>query len=227
MIRLISNTRFAILKETSVVAYIFVSSTEFCCFQVNTSSVDVSWNPVPEEGFRGLPMGYQVSLYALWWRHSSSRLYLQKNLGLFLHFLSLIPLGDMFNAVWSLETTIVLEVSNISIKVSWKDLGEKKVSFSFGQGIEKKRVGKRKKSALAKLLTVALFRCHTTEKNQQKALNKSFLQKRRKITNSEKKSFLARAAAIFWKKELLLQTNQVKCVCEEIIFTWLRKRAWH
>ena len=65
MIRLISNTRFAILKETSVVAYVFVSSTEFRCFQVNTSSVDVSWNPVPEEGFRGLPMGYQVSLYAL------------------------------------------------------------------------------------------------------------------------------------------------------------------
>ena len=28
------------------------------------------------------------------------------------------PWRDIFNAVWSIETTIVLEVSNISIKVS-------------------------------------------------------------------------------------------------------------
>ena len=117
MIRLISNTRFAILTETSVVSYVFVSSTEFCCFQVNTSSVDVSWNPVPEEGFRGLPMGYQVSLYALSDDVIDS-LFTKESRPTpsFPKFDT--PWRDIFNAVWSIETTIVLEVSNISIKVS-------------------------------------------------------------------------------------------------------------
>ena len=66
--------------------------------------------------------------------------------------------------------------------------------------LKKKKSRKRKKSALAKLLTVALFRCHTTEKNQQKALNKSFLQKRRKITNSEKKKFFSKSRHFLKKR---------------------------
>jgi len=99
-----------------------------------------SWGRISRtaHGISGKP------LCPLWWRHSSSRLYLQKESRPTPSFPKFdTPWRDIFNAVWSIETTIVLEVSNISIKVSWKDLGgKKKVSFSFGQGIEKKESGK-------------------------------------------------------------------------------------
>ena len=76
----------------------------------------------------------------------------------------------------------------------------------------KKKSRQRKKSALAKLLTVALFRCHTTEKNQQKALNKSFLQKRRKITNSEKKKFFSKSRH-FLKKRRTFASDKPSEMC--------------